>query len=292
MIPHYPNFTFLELRHLEIIAEFLEKYQPLNCELALANLFSWRNIENTRITLINDNLCFFMNPDFDEPFFLEPVGNNKIEETLAICFNYCPKIKHVSNLLVNKINGKNFKIIHLSIYDDYLYLRKELADLKGRKFDAKRNHINKFRRLYPNYGYQEISVSLKDQVIELFDNWLNFRNDNDHLTLGFQKKILTDVFTLIPKIPFYGGVLLLENKVQGFILGSELNHKTVCIHYFFANTEIRGIYQVLLNLACKISFEKFELVNLEEDLGLPSLKQAKESYQPLRLEPKYEIISV
>ena len=37
-------------------------------------------------------------------------------------------------------------------YADYLYLRTELATLAGKKFQSKRNHVNKFKRTY-NYEY-------------------------------------------------------------------------------------------------------------------------------------------
>ena len=38
-------------------------------------------------------------------------------------------------------------------YADYIYLHTDLATLKGKKFQSKRNHINKFRNTYSNYEY-------------------------------------------------------------------------------------------------------------------------------------------
>ena len=36
---------------------------------------------------------------------------------------------------------------------DYIYLRASLESLAGKKLQPKRNHINKFKRLYPDYKY-------------------------------------------------------------------------------------------------------------------------------------------
>lgn len=42
--------------------------------------------------------------------------------------------------------------------------------------------------------------------------------------------------------------------------------------------------------ACRNTFSEFEFVNLEQDLGLPGLRKIKNSYHPIRLEEKFEIV--
>ena len=44
-------------------------------------------------------------------------------------------------------------------YFDYIYSRQELAELKGKNFQPKRNHVNKFKRTY-NYKYTPLTVDL------------------------------------------------------------------------------------------------------------------------------------
>ncbi|MFA5879761.1 MAG: phosphatidylglycerol lysyltransferase domain-containing protein [Candidatus Margulisiibacteriota bacterium] len=291
-LPNYPNFKKLELPDLNIVKDYLLTYSKNTCEYALANLFSWRMIENTKITLINHNLCFLMSPEFDNSFFLEPVGNTKIPETIKTCLNTTTKVAHVSEQIIKLINPTEFLITPLPNYADYIYQQQDLAELKGRKFDGKRNHINKFNRIYQNYACYDFDETHFIEALQFFDIWYDGKekkNDFSHPIFLNQKKILEEAFRLFDPLALFGKVIYIDQKFCGFILGSELNKKTVDVHFFYAHPEIKGIYQILLNEASKTIFDKYELINLEEDLGIPSLKQAKLSYLPLYLEQKYEI---
>ena len=51
-------------------------------------------------------------------------------------------------------------------YADYLYLRTDLATLAGKKFQSKRNHVNKFKRTY-NYEYTPITPDRIQECLDL-----------------------------------------------------------------------------------------------------------------------------
>lgn len=46
------------------------------------------------------------------------------------------------------------------------------------------------------------------------------------------------------------------------------------------NPDIRGLYQAINNEFIRHTFADVEFINREEDMGLPGLRQAKESYNP------------
>ena len=58
------------------------------------------------------------------------------------------------------------------------------------------------------------------------------------------------------------------------------------IHVEKAHMDYEGSYQVINNLFLKNSFEDVIYVNREQDLGVPGLRRAKESYKPIRMEKK------
>ena len=51
----------------------------------------------------------------------------------------------------------SWRIEHDRDEDDYIYSVKELIELKGRKFDAKRHHIRTFLRNNPDYVYEPMN---------------------------------------------------------------------------------------------------------------------------------------
>ena len=52
-------------------------------------------------------------------------------------------------------------------YADYIYLKSDLSTLTGKKFQSKRNHINRFRNTYPDYEYAPISPDRIQECLDL-----------------------------------------------------------------------------------------------------------------------------
>lgn len=58
---------------------------------------------------------------------------------------------------------------------DYVYETEKLASLAGKKLHGKRNHINKFKALYPDWSYEPLN---DDNVEDCFQMALKWRNKN------------------------------------------------------------------------------------------------------------------
>lgn len=60
------------------------------------------------------------------------------------------------------------------VYDrdnsDYLYLTKDLIELRGKKYDGKRNHINRFKREH-TFEYVPLECSLLDECTRIMEEW-------------------------------------------------------------------------------------------------------------------------
>jgi hypothetical protein len=54
-------------------------------------------------------------------------------------------------------------------------------------------------------------------------------------------------------------------------------------------TRFKGVYQFMYNVFAKELGTEYEWVNFEQDLGIPELRQAKESYQPDKMAVKYRV---
>jgi uncharacterized protein len=294
MIPKFPKTLPVSFEIKETIRNFLYQSQPAICELSLGNIYVWLDIDRTEATLINDNLCLLLQPMNGAPYFLEPIGNHKLDDTVDACLDKIGRLSRVSENFVNRLsNVSKYQITPLPDQFDYVYLTQEMAELKGQKFDAKRNHIHKFKNKFPDYQCHDVTASFFEPAMILFQQWSKKIAAAIPTEFeGLEQRIaLTNAFQHFGCCNFRGVYIESDGKVLGFNLGSKLNDNTFIIHFQFGLSEVPGIYQILLQEMCSRLQADFPLVNLESDLGIPGLRKMKLSYHPYKIEKKYEIIS-
>lgn len=292
MFIEYPKFKSLELEDYSLISKHLARCSRKICELNLANLVIWKDFDRPEYTFINDNLCILISPPTEPPYFLEPLSHNKLIETVKVCLQHAGRISRASESLIVGLPRGVFHYSCLRNQFDYVYQVSELAELKGKKFDGKRNQIKKFQHRFPKYEFVQLESGSKDRALELFERWFESKKDTAYFTkLSYmaQRKALVSAFLNFEKLEILGGALIAENALRGFIMGSVLTAKTVAAHFSYTDPEYPGVSQTLLWEACNHTFSAYTNINLEQDLGIPGLRQAKLSYHPLRLEKKFEI---
>ena len=64
------------------------------------------------------------------------------------------------------------------------------------------------------------------------------------------------------------------------------------IHIEKANPEMRGLYQLINQRFLMEAFPEAEIVNREDDLGIPGLRKAKESYDPIGYARKFRVSQI
>lgn len=296
MLPEYPKLKNLEISDLKTIEKHLKLAPRSICELNVANFIIWKDFDRAQLTLINKNLCILINPLNEAPYFLEPFGNNQPTETLETCLNHTQKMSRLSENYTAEVKKlcatDKIQCSCLRSQFDYVYLTEKLSELKGKKFDGKRNHIRRFLKRYPENKFVSLEPKHKKEAQSLFEEWFKTRRETRHFTklaYNSQKRAIEMAFLLFDQLNFSGGALFADNKLMGFILGSPLNSEMISVHFAYGNPHIQGSSQLLLREACQKSFAKFKYVNLEQDIGIPGLRKSKLSWQPHKLERKFEI---
>ena len=292
MIPEYPKFKPLAFEDLDTLKNYLGKDKRQICELNLANYYLWKDFDNSRLTIINRNLCILASPVIESAYFFEPLGNDLMAETVEICLKHAHKISRVSEGFVNHLASERYQIAPLRNQFDYIYNVKELAELKGKKFYGKRNHIKRFKKHFPAYKFVALEPSLKNQALELFEKWFEIRKESRYfpkLAQAAQKNALEAAFLNFDRLNLLGTAILVDDSLSGFILGSQLNSDTFCAHFMYCHPDLSGISQTLLWEACRKTFARYTFLNLEQVLGIPGIRISKLSYQPVKMEKKFEI---
>lgn len=292
MIPEYPAFKPLEISDKNWINRQLAQTSREICELGIGNIFIWKDFDRTELTCVNGNLCMLISQPSEPPYFLEPLGRNKPVETIKTLLGHVGRVARVSRSFAALLPKNVFDLVPQRNQFDYVYLREELAALKGKKFDGKRNHIRRFAARYPGYQFVPLAPGHAQEALVLFEKWFKVREESKYfprVAYTSQKAAVTTAFALFEKLGLLGGALIFNGTMKGFTLGSRLNEEKVSVHFLYSDPEMPGSFQAILWEACNKTFSAFKYIDLEQDLGIPGLRTAKLSYHPAELEEKFEV---
>lgn len=160
---------------------------------------------------------------------------------------------------------------------DYIYLTENLANLPGKKYHAKRNHISKFYRSYPDSRVEPVTAENACDALSVARLWCeeNGIDVNEHAEYAVIKEALDNLETFGMR----GMILYVDEKPVAMTLGSEISRLCFDVNFEKALKDYDGSYAVINNEFAK-TLTKYKYLNREEDLGLEGLKKSKLSYHP------------
>jgi len=257
----------------------------------------WQQCYSTERTVEDNFLCIKGSYDGTTfvlpPFGIEIDNLGKILDKLIDYFqqNNLPFImKQIPASfieLVEKVKPNTFQYQGDRDAYDYVYNAVDLAKLEGRKYHRKRNHLNNFKKEFPDYQYCELTSDLIPDCKRLAIEWCEKRNCDDDPSLECEKCAVLTGLNNFAYLELKGGVILLNGKVEAFTFGEPLNDNTAVIHVEKANPDIKGLYAAINQEFCQHQWQEMEYINREEDLGLAGLRKAKESYYPVKMVEKF-----
>lgn len=291
-----------------LFEEYINSYPYQTSGLTFTSLFMWRQLNEFKYEIINDFLCIsginHLDIENKEHFVLPPlaIGNydlKKLALTIDVLkdrFNearYPFKIKLLPNSLIQtfqdaKPNELSFTSDRANY--DYVYLKKDLVELKGRTYHSKKNHLNYFIKNTP-YEYFSLTSDHINDCIEFNKQLIEAREYTSfeaHL-IDLEQSAVYEALKNMDTLGCRGGIIFIDNKVEAFTLGAKLNQNTMVVHIEKANMKFRGLYQAINQQFCKIECSNVEYINREEDMGLPNLRKAKLSYRPIKMIEKYDV---
>lgn len=296
-LPTFPTFKRLELKDREILYPKLWAYQSETSELTFGNLYIWRSYYKFQWSLHEDWLLLVADERDGDVFGLSPVGAGDPAAVTHRLLTWLgeargidqPVIARAGQRLADSLKGDDrFSVAPTRDHFDYVYRTEDLAEMPGRKYSSKRNHINQFMRYY-RFAYQPVTPELVQPCLDLAEVWCEQRLCDEDLSLQHELSGIEDALNHFEALGIDGGAILVRGKVQAFALGERLNEATSVIHIEKANPEFKGIYPMMTQLYADRWQDETPYINLEQDLGEPGLRRAKESYHPDHMAEKYTI---
>ncbi len=173
---------------------------------------------------------------------------------------------------------------------DYVYAIDDLADLRGRKYQKKRNHFNRFHAAHPDYQVLPLTRELLPQAAQLIAQWYLRREDSrGQGSFLLEKRALRRCLKHLEELEMEGIVLLEDGVPLAVALGSRLSPDTFDIHFEKAREDIDGAYAAVnceFARYLRLKYPDLRYLNREDDLGLEGLRKAKLSYLPHHIAEK------
>ena len=174
---------------------------------------------------------------------------------------------------------------------DYVYDIHDLADLRGRKFQSKRNHFNRFCSDHPDHQVLPLTCDLMPQVKKFLEDWYARRRESDPMGDYMMESVaLARLFNHCGELDMEGLVLMDGGEILAFTIGSRLSKDTFDIHFEKAREDVSGAYNAInCHFARYLRMKHPELLylNREDDMGLEGLRSAKLSYRPHHMVEKH-----
>lgn len=288
------EFKDITLEDKERVQRYTLPSPRKNCDLSFSNLCSWSFYYETQIAEL-DGFLLFRYYDQGILSYMFPVGEGDIRFVLAQLIEDARQLNEpfcfrgvCSNARADleAVMPGAFTFESDRDYADYVYLRSDLSTLSGKKFQPKRNHLNKFRNTY-SYEYLPLTPDKVQDCLELEREWCLANHCDQNEGTGNERRAVIYALHHFEKLGLSGGLLYVDGKIVAFTFGMPISHDTFGVHVEKADTDIEGAYAMInYEFANRIS-EQYVYLNREEDLGIEGLRRAKLSYQPTILLEKY-----
>ena len=293
------QFESIKLEDKPVFDKFFAERRYENSWFTFTNLFVWRNTYSTEWTRFQNGIVIKYRSD-GQDYFLPPFAPSEVtfaslvdrlaEEVASTGAKFL--MQGMSDAMLAEIEGSfPGKYVSTPLRDryDYLYRAEDLRELAGRRYHAKRNHVNRFRAENPDWHYEPLQKGFAEECLQVASAWCGGRSCEMHAELQHEYEAISEAFTHYEELGLIGGLVRIGGKAEAFTLGEYMNEDTVVVHIEKADPAITGLYPVINQEFCRRLEADVAYVNREEDMGNEGLRKAKESYYPVKLVEKHEL---
>ena len=298
------RLDFRKITHEKMpeIWEILKREPGRTTDFSYGGVLMWVDYFHYEYAIIEETLFIKgrVESDISKVAFSLPVGNLPLEKSVAILREYCringlPLIfSAVPEYAIDKFRQLNpSKTEELGGWADYLYDAEPLASLKGKKMSKKRNHVNQFIAAYPDFKLEPLTPANAAEA-KAFMNLIDAEGDGSPMAVSERNlnRLMLDYVSAGDRM-LLGAILREGNgNILAYTIG-DIKGDTLFIHIEKALRSVPGGFEMInksfADLICR-EHPEIRFINREDDSGDMGLRMAKESYHPIELLRKYNIL--
>lgn len=278
------------------IARMMSLSDSRTCDYTFGGIALWVNYFDYRIAIADNTLyvCGGREDDLNIRAYAMPVGDASLEESLErlrasaagpLWFSAVPEDR--LHLFASEADAEVSELGRE--WSDYLYDIRRLASLEGGAMKRKRNHVNRFRLENPGARLVDLTEGLTGDCLALLSR---IGCDDSATGAAEYESVSTMLRRWREYAPYFcGSVLTIDDAVVGFTVG-EPKGDTLHVHVEKCDHTVAGANEALTSLYCAEMVGRLPMLqyaNRQDDAGSPGLRASKESWQPLRLLPKFNV---
>lgn len=299
------QFRPIDTEAMERVLPYLEFHKERSCDFSYGGLLMWVDMFEYEYAVFRDTLFIKGrapgNGEHTEKrmAFSVPLGKLPLNEAIAELKKWCENrniplefssVPEESAHKLMELGAKEMK--ELVSWEDYIYDAGALSTLAGKKLSKKRNHVNQFKNLYPDW---EFHIMQPEDVTEIrrVTNRAVEREASQTEEARQERELAGLLLTEVEKgnKHLIGGVLTVSGQIVAYTIGDMLGD-TLYIHVEKAERSVSGSFEMINKSfaeAVTALHPEITHINREDDAGDAGLRLAKQSYHPLYLLKKYNV---
>lgn len=185
--------------------------------------------------------------------------------------------------------GSELHLSDIRRWRDYLYEKESFQNYPGGKYSGQRNHVNKFRKTYPDWQFCPYTSADAAEVRAFLEEYAASQYAKEELYADEEMKGALALTENIEKLGLSAGMLRAGGKIVAFSAG-EVCGDTMFVHIEKALRGVPGAYPAMAQaFAQAFCGEGVRYINREDDSGDMGLRKSKLQYLPVALLDKYNI---
>ncbi|QAT16318.1 hypothetical protein BU251_00465 [Candidatus Velamenicoccus archaeovorus] len=292
-IPFFPRLRPLRRDDKALLDRLFIAYPLTISEYTFTNLFAWRTSYDFCLSRLGETVLIVSRRrerlDIFDPLCPAAEKRKVVEQCLGssagapVVFVRLPE----ETAVPLQASGR-FAVKEERDHFDYLYRTSDLIGLKGAAYDGKRNFIKRFKETCA-FEFIEMKREDVESCLSFQEEWCLAKDCQRTEGLAHEREAVEEILGNFEGLGVRGAMIRVGGKVEAVTIGEALNPRTFVIHIEKANDVCTGIYQAINQMFCAAAAAGFDFVNREQDLGVPGLRQAKESYKPCAMVKKYTL---
>lgn len=278
----------LSLDHQPVLSSLWEKLCVENglqfAEYSFSNNFLFRRKHNFMFVATDPP---FLRGEFspNQYYYIPTMQPSELKQDLLSCFaKKSASLYPIPEHWLGQLEKCHPTISSCRADSDYMFTSKKLKTLSGRELSSRRNLLHQLLASH-QMETKPLKADEFENAMEVLDAWQANSKELKENTDYFPCK---DSLTYLDQLGLFGRIAFADGRPVGFTVGDLLNSQTAVLLMAKSLHDIKGLTPYLYQDFALSLPDTIDWINLEQDLGLSSLRRAKEAYAPDALLQKWK----